>query len=96
MYSSFQCRVAGEEGPVVSSSASVGSGTVPGGVTNTTGSTGTGGTGDGLPFRRGIRLLETGCVDNVLQVGKCRFNRPEHVESYIRNICFTFPANEVS
>uniref|UniRef100_A0A8C1TRX8 Zinc finger, SWIM-type containing 5 n=2 Tax=Cyprinus carpio TaxID=7962 RepID=A0A8C1TRX8_CYPCA len=23
----------------------------------------------GLPFRRGIRLLETGCVDNVLQVG---------------------------
>uniref|UniRef100_A0A672LZ78 Zinc finger SWIM domain-containing protein 5-like n=1 Tax=Sinocyclocheilus grahami TaxID=75366 RepID=A0A672LZ78_SINGR len=38
-------------------------------VTNTTGSAGTGGTGDGLPFRRGIRLLETGCVDNVLQVG---------------------------
>uniref|UniRef100_A0A8D3EFZ8 Zinc finger, SWIM-type containing 5 n=1 Tax=Scophthalmus maximus TaxID=52904 RepID=A0A8D3EFZ8_SCOMX len=37
MYSSFQCRVAGEE--------------------------------DGLPFRRGIRLLETGCVENVLQVG---------------------------
>uniref|UniRef100_A0A8C2DTW4 Zinc finger SWIM domain-containing protein 5-like n=1 Tax=Cyprinus carpio TaxID=7962 RepID=A0A8C2DTW4_CYPCA len=32
-------------------------------------SAGTGGTGDGLPFRRGIRLLETGCVDNVLQVG---------------------------
>uniref|UniRef100_A0A7N5ZVT7 ZSWIM4-8 C-terminal domain-containing protein n=1 Tax=Anabas testudineus TaxID=64144 RepID=A0A7N5ZVT7_ANATE len=27
------------------------------------------GTGDGLPFRRGIRLLETGCVENVLQVG---------------------------
>ncbi len=52
MYSSFQCRVAGEEGPVVGSSASVGSGTVPGGVTNTTGSAGTGGTGDGLPFRR--------------------------------------------
>uniref|UniRef100_A0A673H436 Zinc finger SWIM domain-containing protein 5-like n=1 Tax=Sinocyclocheilus rhinocerous TaxID=307959 RepID=A0A673H436_9TELE len=38
-------------------------------ITNTTGSAGTGGTGDGLPFRRGIRLLETGCVDNVLQVG---------------------------
>uniref|UniRef100_A0A674NEF9 Zinc finger, SWIM-type containing 5 n=1 Tax=Takifugu rubripes TaxID=31033 RepID=A0A674NEF9_TAKRU len=37
MYSSFQCRVAGED--------------------------------DGLPFRRGIRLLETGCVENVLQVG---------------------------
>lgn len=90
MYSSFQCRVAGEEGPVVGSSTSVGSGIVTGGVTNTTGSTGTGGTGDGLPFRRGIRLLETGCVDNVLQVGKYRFNRPKHVESYIRNICFTF------
>uniref|UniRef100_A0AAR2J102 ZSWIM4-8 C-terminal domain-containing protein n=1 Tax=Pygocentrus nattereri TaxID=42514 RepID=A0AAR2J102_PYGNA len=30
---------------------------------------GTGAAGDGLPFRRGIRLLETGCVDNVLQVG---------------------------
>uniref|UniRef100_A0A8B9TQT0 Zinc finger SWIM-type containing 5 n=1 Tax=Anas platyrhynchos TaxID=8839 RepID=A0A8B9TQT0_ANAPL len=25
--------------------------------------------GEGLPFRRGIRLLETGAVDNVLQVG---------------------------
>uniref|UniRef100_A0AAR2KVA9 ZSWIM4-8 C-terminal domain-containing protein n=1 Tax=Pygocentrus nattereri TaxID=42514 RepID=A0AAR2KVA9_PYGNA len=32
-------------------------------------SAGTGAAGDGLPFRRGIRLLETGCVDNVLQVG---------------------------
>uniref|UniRef100_A0AAY5K1D3 ZSWIM4-8 C-terminal domain-containing protein n=1 Tax=Esox lucius TaxID=8010 RepID=A0AAY5K1D3_ESOLU len=37
--------------------APAGSGAVPGGVTN------------GLPFRRGIRLLETGCVENVLQVG---------------------------
>lgn len=25
-----------------------------------------------LPFRRGIALLESGCVDNVLQVGECR------------------------
>uniref|UniRef100_A0A8C9U192 Zinc finger, SWIM-type containing 5 n=1 Tax=Scleropages formosus TaxID=113540 RepID=A0A8C9U192_SCLFO len=25
--------------------------------------------GEGLPFRRGIRLLESGCVENVLQVG---------------------------
>lgn len=24
-----------------------------------------------LPFRRGIALLESGCVDNVLQVGEC-------------------------
>uniref|UniRef100_A0A8C6WTY2 Zinc finger, SWIM-type containing 5 n=1 Tax=Neogobius melanostomus TaxID=47308 RepID=A0A8C6WTY2_9GOBI len=31
----------------------------------------------GLPFRRGIRLLETGCVENVLQVGKCdKYNEP--------------------
>lgn len=35
-----------------------------------------------LPFRRGIALLESGCVDNVLQVGECgckpgkRFNLP--------------------
>lgn len=27
--------------------------------------------GEGLPFRRGIRLLESGAVDNVLQVGEC-------------------------
>lgn len=67
MYSSFQCRVAGEEGPAVGTGAPVGSGAVPGGVTSTTGAAGT---GDGLPFRRGIRLLETGCVENVLQVGK--------------------------
>uniref|UniRef100_A0AAY5KBU0 ZSWIM4-8 C-terminal domain-containing protein n=1 Tax=Esox lucius TaxID=8010 RepID=A0AAY5KBU0_ESOLU len=69
MYSSFQCRVAGEEGPVVATGAPAGSGAVPGGVTSTTGASGTAGTGDGLPFRRGIRLLETGCVENVLQVG---------------------------
>ncbi|XP_029474705.1 zinc finger SWIM domain-containing protein 5 [Rhinatrema bivittatum] len=27
------------------------------------------GAGDGLPFRRGIRLMESGCVESVLQVG---------------------------
>lgn len=70
MYSSFQCRVAGEDPWAVGSSASAGSGAVPGGVTTTPGNTGAGATGDGLPFRRGIRLLETGCVENVLQVGK--------------------------
>ncbi|KAG5847670.1 hypothetical protein ANANG_G00128640 [Anguilla anguilla] len=70
MYSSFQCRGAGEEGPVVGSGAPVGSGAVPGGVSNAVGNSGAGGTGDGLPFRRGIRLLESGCVENVLQVGK--------------------------
>ena len=71
MYSSFQCRVAGEEGPAAGAGAPAGSGSTPGGVpSSTTATTGTGGTGDGLPFRRGIRLLETGCVENVLQVGK--------------------------
>uniref|UniRef100_A0A8B9L4X6 Zinc finger, SWIM-type containing 5 n=1 Tax=Astyanax mexicanus TaxID=7994 RepID=A0A8B9L4X6_ASTMX len=70
MYSSFQCRAAGEDAPAVGSSATnAGSGTAPGGAAGTTGSAGTGAAGDGLPFRRGIRLLETGCVDNVLQVG---------------------------
>lgn len=27
--------------------------------------------GEGLPFRRGIRLLDSGSVENVLQVGRC-------------------------
>lgn len=81
MYSSFQCRVAGDEAPVAAT-GSAGSGAVPAttaaasaagsttGTTATAGAAGTLGTGDGLPFRRGIRLLETGCVENVLQVGK--------------------------
>ncbi|KAK1164095.1 zinc finger SWIM domain-containing protein 5-like [Acipenser oxyrinchus oxyrinchus] len=69
MYSSFQCRGAGEETGATGSGASVGSGTVPGGVTTTGGNAAAGGTGEGLPFRRGIRLLESGCVENVLQVG---------------------------
>ncbi|XP_031710716.1 zinc finger SWIM domain-containing protein 5 [Anarrhichthys ocellatus] len=75
MYSSFQCRVAGEEGATGGCGA-VGAGSGPtiagGGSTGTTatvGAAGAVGTGDGLPFRRGIRLLETGCVENVLQVG---------------------------
>uniref|UniRef100_A0A7N9AUU8 Zinc finger, SWIM-type containing 5 n=1 Tax=Mastacembelus armatus TaxID=205130 RepID=A0A7N9AUU8_9TELE len=80
MYSSFQCRVAGEEGP---SAAAGGAGAAGGsgatttsggggstaGTAATVGAIGAMGTGDGLPFRRGIRLLETGCVENVLQVG---------------------------
>ncbi|KAM6918815.1 zinc finger SWIM domain-containing protein 5 [Xenentodon cancila] len=79
MYSSFQCRVAGEEGPSAATSGAGGPGsgatTAGGGGGSTTGSAaivgaaGAVGTGDGLPFRRGIRLLETGCVENVLQVG---------------------------
>ena len=80
MYSSFQCRVAGEEGPVAATggAGSAGSGATTAaagggstaGTTATAGAAGAVGTGDGLPFRRGIRLLETGCVENVLQVGK--------------------------
>lgn len=80
MYSSFQCRVAGEEGSSAATGGAGGAGsgaTTAGGgggsaagTTATVGAAGAVGTGDGLPFRRGIRLLETGCVENVLQVGK--------------------------
>uniref|UniRef100_A0A8C6KWL8 Zinc finger, SWIM-type containing 5 n=1 Tax=Nothobranchius furzeri TaxID=105023 RepID=A0A8C6KWL8_NOTFU len=81
MYSSFQCRVSGEEGPSAAASGAgvTGSGSTTAGggggggsasgTSATVGSAGAVGTGDGLPFRRGIRLLETGCVENVLQVG---------------------------
>ncbi|XP_069050127.1 zinc finger SWIM domain-containing protein 5 [Lepisosteus oculatus] len=69
MYSSFQCRGAGEEGPLVGPGAPAGSGALPGGVPGGGGGAVAGGAGDGLPFRRGIRLLESGCVENVLQVG---------------------------
>ncbi|CAL1580167.1 unnamed protein product [Knipowitschia caucasica] len=79
MYSSFQCRAAGEDGSVVApsgtgttASAAPAPGAAGGSTPATaasTGATGSVGTGDGLPFRRGIRLLETGCVENVLQVG---------------------------
>uniref|UniRef100_A0A8D3D8W7 Zinc finger, SWIM-type containing 5 n=1 Tax=Scophthalmus maximus TaxID=52904 RepID=A0A8D3D8W7_SCOMX len=86
MYSSFQCRVAGEEGPsaatggtggaasgattaAAAAAAGAGGGGSTTGAAATAGAAGAAGTGDGLPFRRGIRLLETGCVENVLQVG---------------------------
>lgn len=80
MYSSFQCRVADEDGPVAAAGAAVAAGSAaPNTAAGTGSSAGTttpaaavaaAGSGDGLPFRRGIRLLETGCVENVLQVGK--------------------------
>ncbi|KAM8839022.1 zinc finger SWIM domain-containing protein 5 isoform 1-T1 [Synchiropus picturatus] len=77
MYSSFQCRVVGEEAPTVTGgSGSIGSGVTPAagggtipGTTASVGATGVVAAGDGLPFRRGIKLLETGCVGSVLQVG---------------------------
>lgn len=44
------------------------------------GSSGESGDETRLPFRRGIGLLESGCVDNVLQVGEwCRRNRAEEL-----------------
>ncbi|XP_077132122.1 zinc finger SWIM domain-containing protein 5 [Ranitomeya variabilis] len=70
MYSSFQYR--GEEtgapagGPIGGALGPGQSSTLPG--IGGPGAPGTGG-GEGLPFRRGIRLLESGCVENVLQVG---------------------------
>lgn len=87
MYSSFQCRAAAEESPsnAGSSSASAGSAVGPGAASTPAGSSSSAGAGasagaDGLPFRRGIRLLEMGCVENVLQVGKCvsRYTLPLH------------------
>ncbi|KAE8609935.1 hypothetical protein XENTR_v10011952 [Xenopus tropicalis] len=76
MYSSFQYR-AEEQGPVASGNPSGGtlggsgvsgqSSAINGLVNGGTGAPGGG--GEGLPFRRGIRLLESGCVENVLQVG---------------------------
>lgn len=84
MYSSFQCRAAAEESPSNTGSsssssaaaASTGSAGGPGAASTPAGSSSSTGAGasagaDGLPFRRGIRLLEMGCVENVLQVGKC-------------------------
>lgn len=52
--------VSAASNPAGSSSSSAGAGTSAGAAA-----------ADGLPFRRGIRLLEMGCVENVLQVGKC-------------------------
>ncbi|XP_018113820.1 zinc finger SWIM domain-containing protein 5 isoform X2 [Xenopus laevis] len=76
MYSSFQYR-AEEQGPVGSGNPSGGtlggsgvsgqSSAINGLVNGGTGALGGG--GETLPFRRGIRLLESGCVENVLQVG---------------------------
>ncbi|XP_051713808.2 zinc finger SWIM domain-containing protein 5 isoform X3 [Oryctolagus cuniculus] len=80
MYSSFQDRggAAGsspaEEGPPPPPGAAAPAGSAPGAAAAGTspglgaGAGATGG-GEGLPFRRGIRLLDSGSVENVLQVG---------------------------
>ncbi|KAG8555097.1 hypothetical protein GDO81_017581 [Engystomops pustulosus] len=67
MYSSFQYR--GEE-PGAPAGGPIGGALGPGQSSALPGIGGPGaGGGEGLPFRRGIRLLESGCVENVLQVG---------------------------
>ncbi|XP_053325845.1 zinc finger SWIM domain-containing protein 5 [Spea bombifrons] len=75
MYSSFQYR-AEEPGPGAAGSPSgpAFGGSVANGQNSALSGLGSGGNGapgasEGLPFRRGIRLLESGCVENVLQVG---------------------------
>lgn len=67
-----------EEGPPPPPGAAAPAGSAPGaavagaspGLGSGAGVAGGGG-GEGLPFRRGIRLLDSGSVENVLQVGRC-------------------------
>lgn len=63
-----------EEGPPPPPGAAAPAGSAPGaaaaGVPSGLGA-GAGASGEGLPFRRGIRLLDSGSVENVLQVGRC-------------------------
>jgi hypothetical protein len=61
----------GAAAPAGSAPGAAGAGSSPGlGAGTGTASGGCGG-GEGLPFRRGIRLLDSGSVENVLQVGRC-------------------------
>lgn len=63
-----------EEGPPPPPGAAAPAGSAPGaaaaGASSGLGA-GAGAAGEGLPFRRGIRLLDSGSVENVLQVGRC-------------------------
>lgn len=63
-----------EEGPPPLPGAAAPAGSAPGaaaaGASPGQGA-GAGAAGEGLPFRRGIRLLDSGSVENVLQVGRC-------------------------
>ncbi|XP_073936390.1 zinc finger SWIM domain-containing protein 5 isoform X2 [Castor canadensis] len=66
-----------EEGPPPAPGSAPPAGSVPGvvaagaspGLGTGAGPVGSGSGGEGLPFRRGIRLLDSGSVENVLQVG---------------------------
>lgn len=68
-----------EEGPPPAPGSAPPAGSVPGvvaagaspGLGTGAGPVGSGSGGEGLPFRRGIRLLDSGSVENVLQVGRC-------------------------
>lgn len=63
-----------EEGPPPPPGAAASAGSAPGaaaaGASPGLGP-GAAAAGEGLPFRRGIRLLDSGSVENVLQVGRC-------------------------
>lgn len=63
-----------EEGPPPPPGAAAPAGSAPGAAAAGTSpglGAGAGAAGEGLPFRRGIRLLDSGSVENVLQVGRC-------------------------
>ncbi|XP_029395575.1 zinc finger SWIM domain-containing protein 5 isoform X2 [Mus pahari] len=59
----------GSAAPAGSAPGAAGAGSSPGLGAGTGTASGGGGGGEGLPFRRGIRLLDSGSVENVLQVG---------------------------
>lgn len=61
----------GAAAPAGSAPGAAGAGASPGLGAGTVAASGGGGGGEGLPFRRGIRLLDSGSVENVLQVGRC-------------------------
>lgn len=63
-----------EEGPPPPPGAAAPAGSAPGAAAAGTSpglGAAAGAAGEGLPFRRGIRLLDSGSVENVLQVGRC-------------------------
>ncbi|GAB0203593.1 zinc finger SWIM domain-containing protein 6 [Grus japonensis] len=82
MYSSFNT---GAEDPAA---APGGAATAPGGAADAAAAADE----SRLPFRRGIALLDGGCVDNVLQVVFCRFpfSSPEKGKPDKRDCCSPF------
>lgn len=84
-----------EEGPQPPPGAAAPAGSAPGGVAAGAspglgagaGAAGCG--GEGLPFRRGIRLLDSGSVENVLQVGMCSSRRSRVLSLLFRGCLFS-------